>query len=399
MKQIFGRRIFAAALLVCCLTVTTAYADVTQQDIDDAKNKIDSLQDQKEDAQDAVDDIAGQKDALENDLNTLNGQMTNIISSMNTLEAQIKDKQKELSNLEDEIEMTKDALKEAEEQSQKQYEDMKTRIQYMYENGNHSIFEMLLESDSFSDFLNRSEYVSDIQSYDRQKLDEFVQTQNQIAEDKVLLEEQQAAVKDQEQQLVAMQEDMRAKQNEVNSLISSTQANISQTNADLNSAQSKVNDLENQIAAMEEYERQLEIQKAREDAARLEEIKRQEAENNNSDFTYVPDDSDAYLLGAIIQCEADGEPYEGKLAVGSVVLNRVKSAYFPNTVSGVIYQSGQFSPVASGRYALRLEQGVNNTCMQAAQEVLGGNITIDALFFRTNNGIVQGTVIGNHVFY
>ena len=85
--------------------------------------------------------------------------------------------------------------------------------------------------------------------------------------------------------------------------------------------------------------------------------------------------------------------------MASVVLNRVKSSHFPNTVAGVIYQSGQFSPVASGRYALRLEQGVNSTCMQAAQEALGGTITIDALFFRTNNGIVQGTVIGNHVFY
>lgn len=69
------------------------------------------------------------------------------------------------------------------------------------------------------------------------------------------------------------------------------------------------------------------------------EIKRQEAENNG-EFSYVPSDSDLYLLGAIIQCEADGEPYEGKLAVGSVVMNRVRSSYFPNTVSGVIYQSG-----------------------------------------------------------
>ncbi len=179
-----------------------------------------------------------------------------------------------------------------------------------------------------------------------------------------------------------MQDDMKVKQNSVNSLISSTQANISQTNSELSGAQGKVNDINSQIARMEELEKQLEIQKAKEDAARMAEIKRQEAENNG-EFSYVPSDSDLYLLGAIIQCEADGEPYEGKLAVGSVVMNRVRSSYFPNTVSGVIYQSGQFSPVASGRYALRLEQGVNNTCMQAAQEVLNGNITNSCLYFRT----------------
>ena len=91
--------------------------------------------------------------------------------------------------------------------------------------------------------------------------------------------------------------------------------------------------------------------------------------------------------------------YEGKLAVGSVVMNRVKSSYFPNTISGVIYQKGQFSPVASGRYAYRLQAGVNSECLQAAQEVLDGKITLNCLFFRTNNGIVTGTVIGNHVFY
>ena len=87
------------------------------------------------------------------------------------------------------------------------------------------------------------------------------------------------------------------------------------------------------------YEKQLEIQKAKEDAARLAAIKEQEKEDTST-VVYVPTDSDQYLLGAIIQCEAGGESYDGKLAVGSVVMNRVKSSYFPNSVSGVIYQSG-----------------------------------------------------------
>ena len=126
--------------------------------------------------------------------------------------------------------------------------------------------------------------------------------------------------------------------------------------------------------------------------------KKQEQENR-SNVTYAPAQSDAYLLAAIIQCEAWGEPYDGKLAVGSVIMNRVRSSYFPNTVSGVIYQGGQFSPVASGRLAYRLEQGVASDCMSAAQAVLGGTSTTNCLYFRVNNGIIEGTVIGNHVFY
>lgn len=82
-----------------------------------------------------------------------------------------------------------------------------------------------------------------------------------------------------------------------------------------------------------------------------------------------------------------------------MIMNRVRSSYFPNTVSGVIYQGGQFSPVASGRLAYRLEQGVDSDCMSAAQAVLGGMSTTNCLYFRVNNGIIEGTVIGNHVFY
>ena len=128
MKKIPLKRIFAAAALVCCLTVTTAYADVTQEDIDNAKNQINNLKNQQKDAQDAVDDINGKKGQLESDLNNLNGQMTNIVSSMNALESQINDKKKELSDLEDEIDQTQDNLEAAKQQSASQYEDMKIRI-------------------------------------------------------------------------------------------------------------------------------------------------------------------------------------------------------------------------------------------------------------------------------
>ena len=184
----------------------------------------------------------------------------------------------------------------------------------------------------------------------------------------------------------------------VNSLIEDTQKKIQESSEKIEDAQSDVESIDAKIEKMIEYEKQLEIQKAKEDAARLAAIKKQEQENR-SNVTYAPAQSDAYLLAAIIQCEAWGEPYDGKLAVGSVIMNRVRSSYFPNTVSGVIYQSGQFSPVASGRYALRLEQGVNNTCMQAAQEVLNGNITNSCLYFRTVIDGLEGTIIGHHIFY
>lgn len=384
MGHIKIEKILALFLMLAGFSVTTAYADVTQEDIDHAKEEINNLQDQKEEAEDAVDDISDKKDEYENELDSLNGQMTNIVASMNELEAQILDKQAEIAE-------TEKKLVEATEKSDEQYEDMKLRIQFMYENGNESMLEILLTSESVRDFLNRTEYITSINNYDRDMLKQFQELQE-------LIREQKASLEEDEKELLAMAEDMKEKQKQVNSLIHTAQANIEQTSDELADAKSDVAELERKIKKMEAYEQELELQKAREDAERLAAIKEQEAEDT-SGVVYQPGESDQYLLGAIIQCEADGESYEGKLAVGSVILNRVKSSYFPNTVSGVIYQSGQFSPVASGRFAYRLEAGVNETCMKVAKEVLDGKITTKSLFFRRNNGIIQGTVIGNHVFY
>lgn len=384
MKHIPMKRIAGLVLIACMLSFTSSYAKTTQDSIEETKNQIDDIKDKKEDAENKVDNISGQKEELQTNLGNLNGQLSDIVNSINDLETQISDKEAE-------IEQAQTDLEAAEQQAAKQYEDMKLRIQFMYENGNTPAWQMLLESDSFSEFLNRTAYVAEINKYDRAKLEEFQELQQQIAD-------QKASLEGEKEELLAMQEDMKKKQDSVNSLINTTKANIAQTDKALSDAQEDVSELSDQLKKMIAFEQQLEIQKAQEDAARLDSIKQQE-EEDTSGVVYVPTDSDAYLLGAIIQCESDGEPYAGKLAVGSVVINRVKSSYFPGSISGVIYQNNQFSPVASGRLAYRLEAGVNSTCLQAAQEVLNGNITIGALYFRTNNGIIQGTVIGNHVFY
>lgn len=106
------------------------------------------------------------------------------------------------------------------------------------------------------------------------------------------------------------------------------------------------------------------------------------------------------LLAALIQCEAGNEPYEGRLAVGAVVMNRVRSQAYPDSVAGVIYASGQFTPARTGKLERVYTSGkINEGCMQAAQEALNGTSNIGALtHFRRNDGR-NGVVIGNHVFY
>ncbi|MBQ6967548.1 MAG: cell wall hydrolase, partial [Lachnospiraceae bacterium] len=83
-----------------------------------------------------------------------------------------------------------------------------------------------------------------------------------------------------------------------------------------------------------------------------------------------------------------------------VVMNRVMSGAFPNTITGVIYQSGQFEPVSSGRFAIVLSQGANAECYNAARAAMSGeNNIVECLFFRTIVPGIKGTIIGHHVFY
>ena len=347
---------------------------------------------------------------------------------MQEISNELADTQDEIAAKNVEIEAAESRIAELTTRSESQYEAMKKRVQYMYENGNQSYLELLLGASSFSDFLNRMEYAKSIYDYDRQELSDY---QDTLAE----LKQQKEDLETAKEELLAAEQTKQEQKSKADSLVAAQQEKISAAKSDVADAETEIADTDAEIARQKAYEEELEAQKAKEDAARQEEIKRQEEElinsqqpaasdnNANPDGTSTGDTttgsdasgggtsdngtsgggtvnaSDVAMLAALIQCEAGDESYEGKLAVGSVVMNRVDSSYFPDTVVGVIYQSGQFSPVASGRFAVVLSSGADASCVQAATEVLAGTRTLNCLYFRRNNGLINGTVIGNHVFY
>ena len=168
-------------------------------------------------------------------------------------------------------------------------------------------------------------------------------------------------------------------------------------------------------AAVEEAARlEAEAQaKAAEEAARLEaeaqakaaaeEAARLEAEAQQAALaaqTAAISTEELKLLANIIYCEAGSESYVGKVAVGNVIMNRVKSASQPNTITEVVYAKGQFSPVRNGSLQRALSSDkADAACYQAAIEALAGAQPVGGkLFFRRNNGR-SGQVIGHHVFY
>lgn len=137
----------------------------------------------------------------------------------------------------------------------------------------------------------------------------------------------------------------------------------------------------------------------------LEEIKAREAAEREAKRhvnygEYTTDADTTQLLAALIQCEAGCESYEGQLAVGAVVMNRVRSGAYPSSIHGVIYASGQFTPALNGKVNTVYESGkINASCIKAAEEAISGVSNVgDLTHFRRNNGR-DGIVIGNHVFY
>lgn len=109
--------------------------------------------------------------------------------------------------------------------------------------------------------------------------------------------------------------------------------------------------------------------------------------------------TDETLLAALVYCESGNQPYEGQLAVASVVMNRVRSGAYPNTVAGVVFASGQFGPALSGKVENQLKIGIPETSLRAAREAIAGTTNIGtATHFKRWTG-QDGVVIGAHVFY
>ena len=160
---------------------------------------------------------------------------------------------------------------------------------------------------------------------------------------------------------------------------------------------------EAQAKAAEEaarLEAEAQAKAAAEEAARIEAEAQQAALAAQTAQTAAISAEELKLLANIIYCEAGSESYVGKVAVGNVIMNRVKSASQPNTITEVVYAKGQFSPVRNGSLQRALSSDkADAACYQAAIEALAGAQPVGGkLFFRRNNGR-SGQVIGHHVFY
>lgn len=228
--------VLAAALFVGSLAPITVQAET----IESAKKKAEQLKREKAQAQ--------------KEQSSLSAQLNKIIKDLKKAQSDVEAKEKEIAETEDEL--TAARIKENE-----QYEAMKIRIKYMYENGDSDMIAVLLSAEDMADFLNKAEYVEQISVYDREMLVEFQRIVKEI-------EEKEAKLKKEKEELLTLQDNLSKKQKEVESLLASKNAQISDLESQIGENAKVLNAL---IEAAKEAERR------RQEA---EEAAKQEAENN-----------------------------------------------------------------------------------------------------------------------
>lgn len=382
-KQRIIIMMLTASMYLSGLPVMDAYAATTKEKLEQAQKEQEETKNKLNETQSNIASMEEEKSGLQSKLNQLNKDLTAVSEKLADLEQQIKDK-------EEEIEQTQADLEEAIATEEKQYADMKKRVQYMYEKKDTLYLEILFSANGFGDFINKATYIQDLSEYDQNLMEEYENTRK-------LIEEKEAELKQEKEELDALKEETKAEQEKVTGYVNSTSSSIKQYSG-------QIADAEAQAAAYEE-----EIKKQEEDIAYLKKKLAEEiamsklsAQSKWRDISEVQfAEGDRYLLANLIYCEAGGEPYAGQLAVGAVVINRVLSGVYPDTVTGVIYQNKQFSPAGSGRLALALsENRATPACYKAADEAMSGQTNVgNCVYFRTPIEGLTGIRIGGHIFY
>lgn len=354
-----NKKIISVVMLLCIImsvSFTSVYADSASD-----KAKIQQVRTQRKD--------------IENKVEIMNNQFQTIMSKINSNESNITITQKN-------IKQTKIDIAKAENNIKAEQSIFDKRMRAMYMNGTSSYIEVILSSDGINDLISRVENIKRIVTFDQELINKLKTNQEAINLKKVALDTGNTkllALRDDNKKNLANLTKQKAEQNV---LISELNAEEKQYGAQLIIAQAY--ELRQAMAAKQALDNLKRDEKRKE--ASKQAIKNTETVNSTSVQTkplaIENTASDLDLLARLITAEAGGESYNAKVAVGAVVVNRVKSSSFPSSISEVINQKTngtyQFTPVLNGN----INKPAQESALRAAKEALSGNDpTNNALFF------------------
>lgn len=258
---------FLLLLLIVCTCVPSVYAtedeksqteeksqaedsEDDEDEEEDNSEELDRLEDERQQTLDAIDDLKNSINSVQQDINSLQAEKNTIQSyinqldkKMSTLASEIEKFEKQIEEKITDIEETKEELEEAKIACDEQYESMKMRIQFIYENPSASLIEMLCSSDNIAEFINRADYVASMSNYDRDMMDKLIATKEEIALKEETLEAEL-------EELEMMQAELESQKKKVNASINSKKGELT----------AKANELGDATADQAAYKKQLEEQ-------------------------------------------------------------------------------------------------------------------------------------------
>ena len=346
-------------------------------------------------ADEEKDRLEGATSTLQNQLSAINQDMLAISNEISTTEMQI-----EITN--GEILRTEESIMQARLAEEEQYEKMSVRIKYIYETGNVSMLEMLFSSKNLADFLNAADFIQIFNSCDQEMLEELRQAREALVM-------QQETLTSQKESLQELQDSLSQKYNELFDKARATSTDLFTYNMQLEQIRAQeaaaIINASNQTGTYSpggNGDNGGNSDNGGGNSGNSGNPGNSGGNSGNSGGQSPATSSDLDLFAAILECEAY-QNYDCLLAVATVIMNRVSSPLFDNTIRGVIYAPNQFEPVWTGRLNTVLSRGPSALSYQVARDALNGarhSDVADCYFFlyagATNR---QGVNIGNNIFF
>ena len=254
--------------LIFCIQPVCNVQATEESNLSEAQQEKKTLEGDLQKAKELIDSLKGSKEDIQSEVEKLDKQLNEISGKVKELESRLSKKRQEIAD-------TESALNKAKEQEKKQYRNMKKRIQFMYENGQTSYVEMLLSADSFTDFLNAVEYITQISQYDRKMLKEYQNMQVTIADTQRTLETDYAS-------LQSLQAKVQEEKQAVAALESAKKGELNAVADDLTDAQTVAKAYEAEIQAQNEVIAQIQAAQKRAAEQQAAQQQAQAAEENQN---------------------------------------------------------------------------------------------------------------------
>ena len=262
MKKIIKKILKRIVIVAMCVAIAVSipmhsyaltFGDITSDAIKDKENMINAAEEEKKALENSLKELENKKAQLEKEKSNLSNYVKQLDSQLSEIELQIAELGVQILDKEAEIAEKDIELQLAVETENAQYEAMKRRIQFMYEQGDANYLSMIFSAETFSDMLNKADYIEQLSAYDRQKLDEYVAITRYVRLCKSELELQK-------QILDQQKEGIELRQNEVESLIANKKTEIEKYQSNIATQQAAIDEYEEDLKFQSELISQLEAE-------------------------------------------------------------------------------------------------------------------------------------------